>query len=45
VDVGEEGRERARIWPEFQCSGWADTGGLLDAFHVAPGEHLAVLGH
>ena len=35
--------EETRILPEFQCSGWADAGGLLYAFHVAPGGHLAVL--
>jgi hypothetical protein len=39
---GGGGRERVRIWPEFLCSGQADAGGLPDAFHAAPGGHLAV---
>jgi hypothetical protein len=43
VGVTEEGgKERAHVWPEFLCSGQADSGGLLDAFHVAPSGHLAV---
>ena len=30
----------AQIWPEFLCSGQdAGTGGLLDTFHLALGEH------
>jgi hypothetical protein len=37
--------ERARVPLEFWCSGRVDRGGLPDAFHVAPGGHLAVLGH
>lgn len=32
---GRDGRKRAHVWPEFLCSGQADTGGLLDAFHAA----------
>ena len=39
---GTGGRVRARDRPEFLCSGQADTGGLPDAFHSAPGGHLAV---
>ena len=39
---GKRGRETAHVPPEFWCSGWADTGGLPDAFYMAPGGHLAV---
>ena len=39
---GRGGKERAHVWPEFWCSGWVDSGGLQDAFHVASGGHLAV---
>ena len=43
VGIGkEEEGERARIPPEFLCSGQADVGGLLDVFHSAPGGHLAM---
>ena len=38
VGLGEEGgEERAHVWPEFLCSGQADSGGLWDAFHLVPG--------
>jgi hypothetical protein len=44
--VGNRGvGESAHVPPEFLCSGWADMGGLLDTFHMAPGGHLDVLGH
>jgi hypothetical protein len=34
--VGERGgRERYHVWPELLCSGQADAGELLDAFHSA----------
>ena len=43
--MGRWGRERAFVQPQFLCSEKAGTGGLLDAFHMAPGGHLAVLVH
>ena len=46
MGVGERGEwERTRILPEFQCSWWADVGGLPNGFHTAPGGCLAVLSH
>jgi hypothetical protein len=43
MDVGQVGEgEGTRVPPEFQCSGQADVGGLLHAFHKAPGGCLAV---
>lgn len=46
MGVGERGQwESAQVLPEFRCSGQVNVGGLLDAFHLAPGGHLAVLGH
>ena len=35
-------RKSSHVLPEFLCSGQADSGGLLDAFHSALGGHLAV---
>ena len=45
VGRGRGERERAHLPPEFLCSGQAFVGGLVDAFHAAPGGHLAVRGH
>ena len=42
---GRSGRERARIPPEFLCSGQVAMGGLPDTFHTALGGHLAVWSH
>ena len=42
-DPGEKwGRKICHVRPEFLCSGQAEAGGLPDAFHLAPGGHLAV---
>jgi hypothetical protein len=39
---GRGRRGGSHIWPEFLlCSGQADTAGLSDAFHSAPGGHLS----
>jgi hypothetical protein len=35
------GRERAHVCLELLCSGQADSGELLDTFHLAQGEHLS----
>ena len=46
VSVWDGGEwERKHVLPEFQCSGRAAVGGLLDTFHTAPGGHLAVSSH
>ena len=37
--------EKTLIPPDFWCSGRADSGGLLHAFHAAPGGCLAVGRH
>ena len=43
VSVGKEGGGREPASCQNSCAlGQADAGGLPDAFHMAPGGHLAV---
>ena len=45
-EFGERGKwEHTHILPEFQCSEWADSGGLHTISTWSWGEYLAVLSH
>jgi hypothetical protein len=39
---GKRGEGESPCLAEFLCSGWVDVGVVVDAFHMAPGGHLAV---